>query len=92
MYAINFAGESISTTAVREVKEETGIDTEFVSILCFRHMRDIRWHTDDLYFICLLRPLTTDVTMDRREIAAYKWIDVSDLHNYRKCTNITGCS
>ena len=43
-------------------------------------MRTIRWHTDDLYFICLLRPLTTDVKIDTGEIAAWKWIDVSNFH------------
>jgi 8-oxo-dGTP pyrophosphatase MutT (NUDIX family) len=29
-------GETIGEAAVREVKEETGIDVEFLHILCFR--------------------------------------------------------
>ncbi|MBA0741735.1 hypothetical protein Gogos_014864, partial [Gossypium gossypioides] len=31
-------GEDISMAAIREVKEETGIDTEFVEILAFRYV------------------------------------------------------
>ena len=72
-----FQGEDISETAVREVREETGVETEFVSLLCFRHMHALRWGTDDIYFVCLLKPLTSEVNIDQKEIAASKWVDVS---------------
>ena len=70
------AGEELWETAVRETWEETGIKSEFVSMLCFRHMHGYRWGTDDIYFACLLRPLTTDITIHPAEIAAAKWMDV----------------
>ena len=67
----------MSQTAIRETFEETGIKTEFVSVLMFRHMHDYHFGAGDLYFSCLLRPLNTDVTIDTTEIAAVKWMDVS---------------
>ena len=33
--------------------------------------------TSDLYFMCLLKPLYTDIKVDTCEIASYKWMDVS---------------
>jgi 8-oxo-dGTP pyrophosphatase MutT (NUDIX family) len=69
-------GEELWETAIRETWEETGIRSEFVSMLCFRHMHGYRWGTDDIYFACLLRPLTTDITVHPAEIADAKWMDV----------------
>ena len=75
------AGEDIWQTAMRETFEETGIKTEFVSLLAFRHMHGYKWSIDDLYFTCLLRPLSTDIQANTTEIAAAKWIDVRTSHN-----------
>jgi hypothetical protein len=36
---IQFSGEDLRDAVVREVKEETGIITEFESVLCFRQMK-----------------------------------------------------
>ena len=63
-------------TAIRETLEETGIKTEFVAVLTFRHMHNYRWGTGDLYFCCLLRPLNTDITINTAEISAATWMDV----------------
>lgn len=70
------AGENVWETAIREVLEETGIRTEFVSLLSFRHMHKYNWGIDDLYFACLLRPLNTDIRVNPAEIAEAKWRDV----------------
>lgn len=61
---------------MRETFEETGIRTEFVSVLAFRHMHRYNWDIDDLYYSCLLRPLNTDIQANSSEIAAAKWMDV----------------
>lgn len=69
-------GEYIHDAAVREVYEETGIKTEFVSMVAMRQMANARWGKMDLYFVCLLRPLSSEIKIQQEEIHAAKWIDV----------------
>ena len=73
------AGESIETTARREVLEETGIETEFVSIIAFRHLTQYRYGCADFYFVCLLKPTNPDqeIKLCEQEIGAGQWMDVS---------------
>ncbi|OAY84710.1 Nudix hydrolase 8, partial [Ananas comosus] len=66
--------EEIFTGAVREVKEETGIDTEFEEIIAFRHAHHVDFGKSDLFFICMLRPLSTEIKIDDAEIQAAKWM------------------
>ncbi|KAA8526033.1 hypothetical protein F0562_007867 [Nyssa sinensis] len=66
--------EEIFTGAVREVKEETGIDTEFVEVIAFRHAHNFAFEKSDLFFICMLRPLSTQIIVDDHEIQAAKWM------------------
>ncbi|CAJ2663996.1 unnamed protein product [Trifolium pratense] len=66
--------EEIYTGAVREVKEETGIDTEFIEIIAFRHVHNVAFEKSDLFFICMLRPLSSKITVDDLEIEAAKWM------------------
>ena len=69
-------GEDIATVAVREVLEETGIQTEFVNVLGFRQHHRASFGQSDLYFICYLKPLTFDVRPQESEIADAKWMEV----------------
>ncbi|KAH7514225.1 hypothetical protein FEM48_Zijuj11G0066200 [Ziziphus jujuba var. spinosa] len=66
--------EEIFTGAVREVKEETGIDTEFVEVIAFRHAHNVAFQKSDLFFICMLRPLSSQIIVDDFEIHAAKWM------------------
>lgn len=66
--------EEIYTGAVREVKEETGIDTEFMEVIAFRHVHNVAFEKSDLFFICMLRPLSFKITVDDLEIEAAKWM------------------
>uniref|UniRef100_A0A0V0I3C1 Putative nudix hydrolase 8-like n=1 Tax=Solanum chacoense TaxID=4108 RepID=A0A0V0I3C1_SOLCH len=66
--------EEIFTGIVREVKEETGIDTEFVEVMAFRHAHNVAFEKSDLFFVCLLRPLSTRIAVDDLEIQAAKWM------------------
>lgn len=50
-------GEDLSAGAEREVKEETGIDAKFESLVAFRHMHDFRFGHGDIYNVCVLRAL-----------------------------------
>ncbi|TKY55484.1 Nudix hydrolase 8 [Spatholobus suberectus] len=70
--------EEIYTGAVREVKEETGIDTEFIEVIAFRHAHNVAFEKSDLFFICLLRPLSSKIIVDDHEIAAAKWMPLVD--------------
>ena len=49
-------GETIHNGAVREVKEETGIDSKFIGVLGFREYPNSDKHDQgNLYFPCLLK-------------------------------------
>eukprot|EP00091_Calanus_sinicus_P023145 TRINITY_DN7681_c0_g1_i1.p1 TRINITY_DN7681_c0_g1~~TRINITY_DN7681_c0_g1_i1.p1 ORF type:complete len:188 (-),score=52.33 TRINITY_DN7681_c0_g1_i1:134-697(-) len=44
-------GEDISVAAVREIREETGVETEFRSIVAFRHGHNFNFGCSDIYII-----------------------------------------
>ncbi|XP_058074104.1 nudix hydrolase 8-like isoform X2 [Magnolia sinica] len=64
--------EEIFTGAIRETKEETGIDTAFLEVIAFRHAHLVSFEKSDLLFICMLKPLSFDITIDESEIEAAK--------------------
>ncbi|XP_058085522.1 nudix hydrolase 8-like [Magnolia sinica] len=66
--------EEIFTGVVREVKEETGIDTEFIEVIAFRHALRVAFEKSDLFFICMLKPLSFQIEVDDMEIQAAKWM------------------
>ncbi|KAG6793624.1 hypothetical protein POTOM_002839 [Populus tomentosa] len=63
-------GEEIFMAAIREVKEETAIDTEFLEILAFRQWHKSFFEKSDLVFLCMLRPLSFDIQKQDLEIEA----------------------
>ncbi|KAI6704708.1 hypothetical protein NL676_007670 [Syzygium grande] len=67
-------GEDICAAAVREVKEETGIDAEFVEVLGFRQSHQSFFQKSDLFFVCLVRPLSFDIQKQDVEIEAVQWM------------------
>ncbi|WOL08197.1 nudix hydrolase 8-like [Canna indica] len=71
--------EEIFSGAVREVKEETGVDTTFSELLAFRHAHHVIFEKSDLFFICMLKPLSSEITIDESEIAAAKWMPLNEL-------------
>lgn len=71
-------GEHIADAVVREVKEETGIDTEFLHLVCFRHWHGYRHGKSDIYFVTRLRPLNHEIRPDEDEIAECFWMPVQD--------------
>ncbi|KAG8477939.1 hypothetical protein CXB51_027619 [Gossypium anomalum] len=75
-------GEDISMAAIREVKEETGIDTEFVEILAFRQSHKSFFTKSDLLFVCMLRPRSFDIQKQDREIEAAQVHSYGQLYEY----------
>ncbi|XP_040946541.1 nudix hydrolase 8 isoform X3 [Gossypium hirsutum] len=71
--------EEIYAGAVREVKEETGIDTEFLEVVAFRHVHNVAFEKSDLFFICMLKPLSTRIIVDVHEIQAAKGCVITNL-------------
>lgn len=70
--------EHLSAAVVREVREETGVDTEFQSLICFRHWHGYRFGKSDIYFVCRLRPLTHRLRRQEEEIAECRWMPLRE--------------
>ncbi|BAT75815.1 hypothetical protein VIGAN_01373800 [Vigna angularis var. angularis] len=50
------------------------IDTEFIEVIAFRHAHNVAFEKSDLFFICMLRPLSSEIIVDDLEIEAAKWM------------------
>ncbi|XP_060672613.1 nudix hydrolase 2 [Ziziphus jujuba] len=71
-------GEDICDAAIREVKEETGIETEFVEVLAFRQSHQAFFSKSDLFFVCLLKPRSFDIEKQDSEIEEAQWMPVEE--------------
>jgi len=75
-------GEHIADAVVREVLEETGIRSEFISLNCFRHWHGYRYGKSDIYFVCRLKPLSSQITIDPSEISEALWMPLDEYLNH----------
>ncbi|KAM6585546.1 hypothetical protein CsatB_012548 [Cannabis sativa] len=71
-------GEDVCDAAVREVKEETGIDTEFVEILSFKQSHKALFGKSEIFFVCILRPKSFDIQIQELEIEAAMWMPLEE--------------
>jgi 8-oxo-dGTP pyrophosphatase MutT (NUDIX family) len=71
-------GEHIVDGVKREILEETGIDTQFEGLVCFRHWHGYRYGKSDIYFVCRLSPLNHRITADEQEIQECLWMPVDE--------------
>lgn len=70
--------ESLVDAAVREVFEETGIQTKFDSVVMFRHaLKGLNFDCADMYVVIALKPATNnnDIQLCPIEIANAEWMD-----------------
>ncbi|AWP11679.1 putative nucleoside diphosphate-linked moiety X motif 6 [Scophthalmus maximus] len=84
-------GENIGATAVREVFEETGVRSEFRSLLSIRQQHDHpgAFGMSDMYVICRLRPLTYDIDFCTQECLRCEWLPLGELARTADTTPIT---
>ncbi|XP_051277274.1 nucleoside diphosphate-linked moiety X motif 6 isoform X1 [Dicentrarchus labrax] len=84
-------GENIGATAVREVFEETGIRSEFRSLLSIRqqHNHPGAFGMSDMYIICRLGPLSYDINFCTQECLRCEWLDLAELAETGNTTPIT---
>jgi len=75
-------GEYLAPAAIREIKEETGIETEFKSIIAFRQSHGMNFGCSDLYFIVLLKPTTSEIQMCSRELSKCEWMPLKEYANH----------
>jgi len=71
-------GEHLVDGVIREVLEETGVHVEFETLACFRHWHGYRFGKSDLYFICRLRPLSHEISVDETEIEESIWMPIDE--------------
>jgi ADP-ribose pyrophosphatase YjhB (NUDIX family) len=73
--------EHIADGIVREVLEETGVRTQFVSLLCLGQLHRWQFGKSNIYFVCRLLPLTDEIIVDETEIARAVWLPLDDYLN-----------
>ncbi|XP_061582474.1 LOW QUALITY PROTEIN: nucleoside diphosphate-linked moiety X motif 6 [Cololabis saira] len=78
-------------TAVREVFEETGVRSEFRSLLSIRqqHNHPGAFGMSDMYIICRLSPLTYDIDFCTQECLRCEWLELRELARTSSTTPIT---
>lgn len=67
---------------MREIREETGINSEFVSVLGFRELYSgFRHDQADLYFPCLMRAVDKDpqIVLQENEISKCEWLPIKEV-------------
>ncbi|KAJ3691945.1 hypothetical protein LUZ60_012295 [Juncus effusus] len=73
--------EDIFSGVIREVKEETGIDTSFLEVVAFRHAHQVIFDQSDILFICMLKPISFNISIDESEIENATWMALDEFEN-----------
>jgi 8-oxo-dGTP diphosphatase len=77
--------ENISTAAVREVKEETGIDVEFTSIIALGHFKPLQFGESNLYVGCTAKAFSREIhIIDNYEIIEARWMDLDEFLDHEE--------
>ncbi len=83
-------GETQEETAIRETKEETGLDIDIVDGFSCRSEYTIQGRVEKAVVIFLAFAKNTDVSIQEEEIDDYIWVDLSDALKMLKFENDRG--
>ena len=76
-------GETIEQCALRETKEETGLETKFIKVIDFQELIDspsFQRTAHFISFLCILETESDDLSQaDKREVADYKWVSLENI-------------
>ena len=75
-------GETEFETAIRETKEETGIDVEIISDRRFVNIYSPKEDVIKEVIFFIAKPLNIDLTRQETEIADLRWIDIDKASEY----------
>ncbi|CAH0719388.1 unnamed protein product, partial [Brenthis ino] len=75
-------GEDIVEAAKREVREETGVDSDFISLITFRHSHNMIFGNSDIYVLLMMKALSENITLSHREVKDCKWMYIEEYTNH----------
>lgn len=64
------------------MKEETGVDADFQSLVTFRHTHNMMFGNSDIYVLLMMKALTQEINISEREVKQCKWMDVEEYTNH----------
>lgn len=60
------------------MKEETGVDSEFQSLVTFRHTHNMMYNNSDIYVLVMMKATSENISKSQREVNECKWMSVDE--------------
>jgi 8-oxo-dGTP pyrophosphatase MutT (NUDIX family) len=83
-------GENFIQGALRELREETGLEGQFLFLYSVRHAYPLNYGQDDLYFVSVFGVGAQEITLQESEISGFQWVKTRELDAVEARTIGTG--